>query len=111
MASLNEVRNACAHHSRLWNKVLTNSPGFQKKGVLPEFDHLRDDRGRIQDQHAKRLYGALMAIVFLMKRIHPKTEWHRRFADLVRSANLPDQISVIAAGFPERWDAQTIWVR
>ena len=109
MTSLNEVRNACAHHSRLWNKVLTNHPGFQRPGELTEFDHMRGAKGKIVDQHVTRLYGALAAIVFLMKWIHPRTQWHRRFADRVTSETLPTEISPMAAGFPENWQAQALW--
>ena len=109
MASLNEVRNACAHHSRLWNKALTNRPGFQKPGQLPDFDHMRNGRGKIDDHHSTRLYGALVAIIFMMKRLHPKTEWHQRFAALVAENDLPKEISTLTAGFPEGWRDAPIW--
>lgn len=109
MASLNEVRNACAHHSRLWNKALTNRPGFQKAGSLSGFDHMRTDKGKINDHHSTRLYGALMAIIFLLKKIHPKTEWHQRFAQLVATRVLPKEISATAAGFPDGWQDAPIW--
>ena len=109
MASLNEVRNACAHHSRLWNKVLTNRPTFQNQGQLPDFDHMRDERGRLRDHHSTRLYGALMAMVFLMKRFHPRTRWHARLAGTIAEKVLPLQISTYSAGFPENWSAQRIW--
>jgi abortive infection bacteriophage resistance protein len=109
MASLNEVRNACAHHSRLWNKALTNRPGFQKAGLLSGFDHMRTDKGKINDHHSTRLYGALMAIIFLLKKIHPKTEWQHRFAQLVAAKVLPKEISTAAAGFPDGWQDAPIW--
>ena len=109
MASLNEVRNACAHHSRLWNKALTNRPGFQKPGQLPDFDHMRNGRGKIDDHHSTRLYGALVAIIFMMKRLHPKTEWHQRFAALVAENDRPKEISTLTAGFPEGWRDAPIW--
>jgi len=109
MANLNEVRNACAHHSRLWNKVLTNRPAFQPQGQLDCFDHMRDAQKRIKDHHSTRLYGALMAIIYLMKRLHPKTEWHIRFAKLVKDSNLPKAIAEQAAGFPATWQGAQIW--
>lgn len=109
MTSLNEVRNACAHHSRLWNKVLTNRPGFQRAGELQEFDHMRDARGRVIDHHASRLYGALAALIFLMKWIHPKTEWHKRFGERVLKEALPAEISLTSAGFPDGWSKTALW--
>lgn len=110
MTSLNEVRNACAHHSRLWNKVLTNRPGFQRLGDFPEFDHMRDAHGKIVDHHASRLYGALTALIFMMKWIHPKTAWQQRFAERVMKESLPGEISLTTAGFPGGWSKATLWV-
>lgn len=109
VAALNEVRNACAHHSRLWNKVLTNSPSFQKSGNIAVFDHMRNAKGVSGDQHTKRLYGALMALMFLMKSFHPKTEWPARLAKWVAENRLPTEISVTAAGFPSNWREQELW--
>lgn len=109
MACLNEVRNACAHHSRLWNKVLTNSPSFQKAGQLTDFDHMRDDKGKLSEKHSKRLYGALVAIIFLLKKIHPKTEWHFRLSKMLQAKEFPHEISFSSAGFPEGWSTTSIW--
>lgn len=109
MAALNEIRNACAHHSRLWNKALTNRPSFQKPGELPEFDHMRRSNGSLNDLHTTRLYGALVAIVFLMQVLHPRTRWHLRLADFVLTSGLPQELSSKSAGFPERWQDQEIW--
>ncbi|MFZ7094300.1 Abi family protein [Primorskyibacter sp. 2E233] len=67
--ALNDVRNDCAHHSRIWNKNLINSPGIPKGTTFAEFQHLR---GR----HAKgaaptqKLYGALVVMAFLIKQFH-----------------------------------------
>ncbi len=67
--ALNDVRNDCAHHSRIWNKNLVNSPGIPKGTTFAEFQHLR---GR----HAKgaaptqELYGALVVMAFLIKQFH-----------------------------------------
>lgn len=109
MASLNEVRNACAHHSRLWNKTLTNSPSFGKPGVMAEFDHIRDARGALIPEHATRLYGAVLPLILLMRGLHPRTEWHLRLAQLVVAADLSTEIAPAAAGFPAGWQEQSVW--
>lgn len=110
LAALNEVRNTCAHHSRLWNKALTNSPGFQKQGDFPEFSHLWNPDRKIKDLSTKRLYGALIAIIWLMKRFYPKTRWHLRLAEMIKSTAPTDpRISPQAAGFPVGWQDQIIW--
>lgn len=109
LSSLNEVRNTCAHHSRLWNKALTNSPSFQKQGDFPEFNHLWLENGSLADSQTKRLYGALVATVWLMKKVHPKTEWHYRLVDIVKTAPKNNRISAKVAGFPDNWRKEQIW--
>lgn len=37
---LNDVRNICAHHSRLWNRPLVNQPAWPLQGLMPDLDHL-----------------------------------------------------------------------
>jgi abortive infection bacteriophage resistance protein len=73
MKCLNEVRNACAHHSRLWNKPLINSPRLNPTEITM-FNSLIDERGRVPDAHAKRLYRALVVMIFRMRTFYPKTQ-------------------------------------
>lgn len=109
VTSLNEVRNSCAHHSRVWNKPLINSPGVPVKGAFEELDHLRNDRGQVNDDATKRIYGALVVMIFLMKRYYPRTQWHVRLREQIRTADLPTEISHSSAGFPDGWEGQAIW--
>jgi abortive infection bacteriophage resistance protein len=106
---LNEVRNTCAHHSRLWNKPLINSPGIPRKGVFREFDHLRAQNEAAPGGEVKRLYGALVVMIFLMKCFHPKTEWHFRLKTQILGADLPDEISLMSAGFRDGWQDEPVW--
>lgn len=108
LGALNEVRNACAHHSRLWNKPLTNSPSF--RGGFPEFAHVEGLGDPVaRDQSAKRLYGALLAARFLLRQLQPESRWHRRLIDLIDAQTLPAAISETAAGFPAGWRGQPVW--
>lgn len=109
VSCLNEVRNSCAHHSRTWNKPLINSPSFPPKEDFNEFSHIRNARGQINDSAVKRLYGAVVVMIFLLRRFFPRTQWHIRLKDQIRSAALPHEVSIASAGFPEGWDAQPIW--
>lgn len=74
-----------------------------------EFDHMRRSNGSLNDLHTTRLYGALVAIVFLMRILHPRTRWHLRLAKFVLTSGLPQELSSKSAGFPERWQDQEIW--
>lgn len=101
---LNDIRNICAHHSRLWNRGLVSQPRIPTGEQTPELDHLRG-----VPQAIGRVYGALVITVFLMKKLHPASEWHRRLADHIGVAPKNDLISILAAGFPISWRDQDIW--
>ena len=73
---------------------------------------LRNNLGALSGATAPLLVVAilaLMAIIFLLKKIHPKTEWQHRFAQLVATKVLPKELSTAAAGFPDGWQDAPIW--
>ncbi|MDI3338001.1 Abi family protein [Defluviimonas aestuarii] len=102
--ALNDVRNICAHHSRLWNRGLKVQPKFPPMGDLPELDHIQ---GNTHSQ--TRLYCALLIMCIMMRNIHPATEWHKRVVDLVTRAPTNPIIDLNAAGFPMNWEQEAIW--
>ena len=108
MKALNEVRNACAHHSRLWNKALINSPRLNP-GEISEFNYLANDRGKVADECRTRLYGALFVMCFLMRALYPKTQWPQRLGQQILSAQLPKEVSQRSAGFPDNWQVDPLW--
>lgn len=102
--ALNDVRNICAHHSRLWNRGLTVTLKMPNMGVFPALDHLKGDpRG------LSRSYGVFTIMALMMKAIHPSTEWHIRVRELVDKAPKNPLIDLATAGFPLNWQTQTIW--
>lgn len=108
VTALNEIRNGCAHHSRIWNKPLVNSPGVPSKGTITELDHLRETRGG-DDAPTKRIYSAIVVMIFLLKSYYPRTKWHLRLIDHIENMLLPQEIGLKSAGFPEEWKDQEIW--
>lgn len=106
--ALNGLRNDCAHHSRVWNKNLTNSPGIPKGPAFTEFQHLRGhhEKGAAPTQ---KLYGALVIMAYLIKCFHPRTNWHLRMKEMVLNANLPAEVGLASAGFPKGWEDQAVW--
>lgn len=106
--ALNGVRNDCAHHSRIWNKNLVNSPGLPKGTSFPEFQHLKgkQPKGAAPTQ---KLYGALVVMVYLLKQFYPRTQWHIRMRDHVLAAELPPEVGIAAAGFTDGWVEEPIW--
>lgn len=103
--ALNDVRNICAHHSRLWNRGLSVIPRLPPVGVIHELDHIPRN-----NQYLSRLYTVLAIIRLLLKRIHPNnSSWHTRIADHAISAPTNPLISEATAGFPPDWDLASIW--
>lgn len=103
--SIHHVRNTCAHHSRLWNRPLVDNPKPPKAGDHPLLDHL------VMDIHAQtRLYYVLAGIQFLMRNMHPSSDWANRLKSLVQTIPAGPNISLQqGAGFPANWESQPLW--
>ncbi len=102
--ALNETRNACAHHSRVWNKPLINLPTPPKLGESLLLDHIT---GNISAQ--TRVYIIATALQFLVKTINPSSTWAHRLKDLFQSFPQAPGISPIQSGFPPKWEALPLW--
>ncbi|WP_341955429.1 Abi family protein [Microbacterium sp. LWH13-1.2] len=106
LASLNYVRNAAAHHARLFNRKLQNAPSRPKIGQIPVLDHLRGS------EHPKQVYGtysALAVIAYLLPLIDPDTGWVSRVATLLRGFPASDALTVESLGAPHGWSALALW--
>ena len=109
VSALNDVRNDCAHHSRIWNKPLTNSPGLAKpEGRIPELDHIRVQRPG-DDAPTKKIYSAIVVMIYILKQFHPRTKWQCRLRERILAEDLPREIGLKTAGFPNGWEHQLIW--
>ena len=102
--NLNQLRNVCAHHSRLWNRVITDIPVRSKPNEVYELDHLYSDR------HAEtRVYASAAITQHFMKIINPKSDWAGRLKlHVINLPNVP-AISIRHAGFPNGWDHLPLW--
>lgn len=103
--AMNDVRNICAHHSRLWNRGLKVEPKLPRGPIIQELNHINGVTLSLN-----RLYGVLIVMIFLLRKLHPSTQWHTRLRDLVRlKAPTHPIIDFRSAGFPVDWDQQHIW--
>lgn len=101
---LNDVRNVCAHHSRLWNKPLVNRPSWPQAGVCAELDHIL---GAPQSQ--TRLYAALVILRCMLKVVNPTSTWASRLMEQVSKLPSNPHIHLSSAGFPTGWHNNAIW--
>lgn len=105
LRALNNLRNVCAHHSRLWNKNILEQPKFPKG----------EDAGDLINVSSSKLIArpfALFCILqTLMREICPNSNWHERFKEHV--TNFPkdnnDLCSLKQMGCPDNWEEWTLW--
>lgn len=102
--TINQVRNVSAHHSRLWNRVLTDIPKQLRAGELPALDHLT-----IAGAPRERLYVAAAIIQHFMHIVSPNSTWGQRFQTLVGTFPAGPGIALRHAGFPQDWEKLDLW--
>lgn len=97
MQSITYVRNICAHHSRLWNRILTikpkvlSTPANQWISGSPPND---------------KTYYFLCCGLYLLKAINPRTRFVNQLKMLLkRYPNLPME----SMGFPNDWEDDKFW--
>lgn len=97
--TLNFVRNACAHHSRLWNRQLPIRP------LIPYPKNNPDWHTPVTFDN-RWMFATLTMMWYLLKIIHPQSDWRARFEKLL--ADYPE-IPLNLMGFPANWHACRIW--
>lgn len=97
LSALNIIRNICAHHSRLWNKVL---------GIKPQLPAKDLQWHRPVQVTNDRLFGILTLLKYMMNHIAPQSSWAGRFKSLLTT--YPD-IPIEQMGFPSNWLECPVW--
>jgi len=97
LLSLNTVRNICAHHGRLWNKVLGTPV------AIPKNKSWRSD----YPVDPCRLFAVLLVCQYMLHRISPSSSWRLRFDELLDE--YPD-ISRRSMGMTADWEEHPIWI-
>ena len=87
------IRNICAHHSRLWNRLFTFKP--------------RAPKGMETDFTPNTLFHAqAVMLTVLMHRVSPESSWTLKLKDLL------DEYPAVPKdrmGFPDDWETREIW--
>ena len=102
LKSLNLVRNICAHHDRLWNRILGIRPV-----LWPQSERKRIDCPWLNPKvPPERLYAPITIIIWMLNIIAPKSQWKKRVIDLLDEY---PEIPKREMGFPENWEASYFW--
>ncbi len=99
--TLNYVRNAVAHHARLWNRQLPIQPKMPERRHRPEFHDPASISG-------ERMFGVLSALRYLLSRIAPQSQWPQRVTALLTDYH---DIPTGPMGFPVNWTDYPLWQR
>jgi abortive infection bacteriophage resistance protein len=97
--TLNFIRNACAHHARLWNREIPIRP------FLPDVRHHPEWYSPVKFDNL-RLFAVLTLLRYLLARIDPANDWQDRLERLL--AQYPE-IPLAWMGFPKNWRACPVW--
>lgn len=98
MHALSHVRNICAHHSRLWNRTLTQTAKLPKRTGF----HWITDQPTAPD----RIYLILCCIQYLLNIIAPAHSFSNRLKDLL---NAHPTIPLRNMGFSSNWEQDSFW--
>lgn len=102
--SLYAARNICAHHSRLWNRVLGYAPGLPQPNKFPDWHHTNDEGKKLFTNN--RCGIILMICRSFLSKITPTSHWHERVEALF--AQYP-AIPIAEMGLPENWQQHPLW--
>ncbi|WP_433970420.1 Abi family protein [Tunturiibacter gelidiferens] len=67
--NINNVRNVCAHHGRLWNRSLGDLSPIPRPREIPLLDHL------LAYPNPQHIYSTAAFLQFLLRGIDPATDW------------------------------------
>ncbi len=99
LRALNQVRNLCAHHARLWNRE------FGSKLLIPEPRAAPEWHSPVPIVN-DRTFGMLTVLYYLHKQVAPQSQWRQRL--MVLLADYPD-IPIRFMGFPDNWEDSPLW--
>jgi len=100
LQSLAQIRNYCAHHSRLWNK---NLPGRPKLLPNPPFNWIREVP---QEKEMHLLYIHLCCIKYLLNIIQPQNNLKQQLVSLLEKY---PSVDANALGLKPAWVEEPLW--
>ena len=104
LRAINFARNVSAHHSRLWNRNVPDTPSFAPVQPHHRLHHL------VADTHARtRIYGTLCVLRAMLFVISPATDWPARLKQLCLTFPKTPLLSISQAGFPAGWEDMPLW--
>lgn len=95
--SLNAVRNICAHHGRLWNRILGVKP------LVPNKDMQWHSPMTVSND---RMFCILTLLRYMLRHVAPHSKWDKR---LIALFDKYEDIPKTPMGFSDNWKDCPIW--
>lgn len=99
LMAIHVIRNTCAHHGRIWNRILVVKPLIPKKERYPNWHNPESIKNN-------RIFSILTIFVYLLKIVAPNTKWKDRFYELLKQY---PEIDLKEMGFYKGWQNNPIW--
>ena len=99
LEALTYMRNLCAHHCRLWNRVFSITPMVPNR-IKPSLEAIGANTS------SNRFFIVATVLFDLLSTIDDKTKWNQRLVALLDEHPFIDPF---AMGFPEKWREHHMW--
>ncbi|TDN37231.1 Abi family protein [Hymenobacter sp. UV11] len=96
---LTNVRNVCAHHSRLWNRNMS--------ALRPHMPSRKKYAFAVQmpEESNTNMYGVVALMHRLLKSFNPDNSFAKKVEELLREY----KVDATLMGFPEDWERAAVW--
>ncbi|MCF6345295.1 MAG: Abi family protein [Thiomicrorhabdus sp.] len=98
---LTVLRNHCAHHARVWNKVFTVT--IKKSKNTPSQITMAF---QVDNYQQKKIYNTLVMMAWMLNIIQPDHSWTHQLKKLLLEY---PEINTSQMGFPPGWQSLEIW--
>ncbi len=105
VASLNDLRNAVAHQTRLWNRTFAVNPKTKIKQLPRELVHLAD----FADYDKHKIYSRLSLLLWLDNGGKLGIDFRTRLLALLSEFPKSDHVRLSQMGFPSGWMEKELW--
>ena len=100
------VRNVCAHHARLWSRVMRITPIIPSSPMFQFLSQTIIYNPKTKTPNSNRTYFFLSMLLYLLNIVDPRHTFKQK---LVALLNAFPMVDVKAMCFPEDWQAEALW--
>lgn len=106
MIALNDLRNKCSHHNRIWNSKSAIPKKPATSMVSYTFWHLLEQ----DDEKLSRIYARVIVLAYLLRSSQNSNRWSSEAKQTFLGFGTVFEFTVENyMGFPDRWESLPIW--